>query len=201
MKKTVDEKDVYYNIDGQEIDFSDYNIQEKITYESANFIRRLCAFAGDMLIIVCIWYLCSISTFNKLNDFVSQLGIDPGDFTNPDVLLNFARLYHQSIVKLIFMFYFVQTVYFTFVPALIGCGRTVGKLLAGIGVVDARTLNELKPIRLIFREFICRTLLETVLILPLLVSVCISFFRDDSKSLHDILSGSVVINMDLYNVE
>lgn len=201
MKKTVDEKDVYYNIDGQEIDFSDYNIQEKITYESANFIRRLCAFAGDMLIIVCIWYLCSISTFNKLNDFVSQLGIDPGDFTNPEVLLNFARLYHQSIVKLIFMFYFVQTVYFTFVPALIGCGRTVGKLLAGIGVVDARTLNELKPIRLIFREFICRTLLETVLILPLLVSVCISFFRDDSKSLHDILSGSVVIKMDLYNVE
>ena len=201
MKKTVDEKDVYYNIDGQEIDFSDYNIQEKITYESANFIRRLCAFAGDMLIIVCIWYLCSISTFNKLNDFVAGLGIDPGDFTNPEVLLNFARLYHQSIVKLIFIFYFVQTVYFTFVPALIGCGRTVGKLLAGIGVVDARTLNELKPIRLIFREFICRTLLETVLILPLLVSVCISFFRDDSKSLHDILSGSVVIKMDLYNVE
>ena len=100
MKKRVDDKDVYYNIDGQEIDFSDYNIQEKITYESANFIRRLCAFMGDILIIICIWYLCSISTFNRLNDFVSQLGIDPSDFVNPQVLLDFARLYHQSIIKL-----------------------------------------------------------------------------------------------------
>ena len=201
MKKRVDEKDVYYNIDGQETDFSDYNIQEKITYESANFIRRMCAFGVDFLIIICIWYVCSISTFNKLNDFVSQLGINPSDFTNPQVLLEFARLYHQSIIKLIFIFYFVQPVYFTFVPAIIGCGQTIGKLLAGIGVVDARTLNELKPIQLIFREFVCRTLLETVLIIPLIISICISFFRDDSKSLHDILSKSVVIKMDMYNVE
>ena len=155
----------------------------------------------DMLIVVCVWYICSISTFNRLNDYVAQLGINPSDFTNPQVLLEFARLYHQSIIKLIFIFYFVQTVYFTFVPAIIGCGQTIGKLLAGIGVVDARTLNELKPIQLIFREFVCRTLLETVLIIPLIISVCISFFRDDSKSLHDILSKSVVIKMDMYNVE
>ena len=161
----------------------------------------MCAFGVDFLIIICIWYVCSISTFNKLNDFVSQLGINPSDFTNPQVLLEFARLYHQSIIKLIFIFYFVQTVYFTFVPAIIGCGQTVGKLLAGIGVVDARTLNELKPIKLIFREFVCRTLLETVLIIPLIISIGLSFFRDDSKSLHDILSKSVVIKMDMYNVE
>jgi uncharacterized RDD family membrane protein YckC len=77
----------------------------------------------------------------------------------------------------------------------------VGKLLAGIGVVDAMTLNELKPIKLIFREFVCRTLLETVLIIPLIISIGLSFFRDDSKSLHDILSKSVVIKMDMYNVE
>jgi uncharacterized RDD family membrane protein YckC len=120
---------------------------------------------------------------------------------NPQILLEFARLYHQSIVKLMFIFYFVQTVYFTFVPAIIGCGQTVGKLLAGIGVVDAMTLNELKPIKLIFREFVCRTLLETVLIIPLIISIGLSFFRDDSKSLHDILSKSVVIKMDMYNVE
>ena len=201
MKKTIDEKDVYYNIDGQEIDFSDYNIQEKITYESANFIRRLCALGLDMLIVVCIWYICSISTFNSLNAYVAQLGINPSDFTNPQILLEFARLYHQSIVKLIFIFYFVQTVYFTFVPAIVGRGQTIGKLLAGIGVVDAKTLNELKPIKLIFREFVCRTLLETVLIIPLIISIGLSFFRDDSKSLHDILSKSVVIKMDMYNVE
>ena len=97
------------------------------------------------------------------------------------MLQHFGLFFYINTKYLIFIFYFVQTVYFTFVPAIIGCGQTIGKLLAGIGVVDARTLNELKPIQLIFREFVCRTLLETVLIIPLIISVCISFFRDDSK--------------------
>lgn len=194
-------KKVLYNIDGEEIDFSNYNIQEKITYESANFIRRLCAFFLDFLLIVCIWYFMSKTTFDKLDTFVENLGINSDDFTNPDVLLEFARLYNKSIVKLFLFFYFAQTLYFTLVPAIIGSGKTIGKWIAGIGVVNAKTLNELTPSRLIFREFICRTLLETVLLVPLIISGIISLIRDDSKSLHDIISGSVVIRTDLYDIE
>lgn len=196
----MEEKKVY-NIDGQEIDFKDYNIQEKITYESANVIRRLCAFFVDILIVICIWYLMSISTFNEIDVYVKNLGINPDDFTNPDVLLEFGRLYHQTIVKLFLFFYFAQTIYFTLTPAIIGSGKTIGKWIAGIGVVHAKTLNELSPSRLILREFVCRTLLETVLIVPTIVSCIIALVREDSKSLHDLLSKSVVIRTDLYEVE
>lgn len=194
-------KKVMYNIDGDEIDFTDYNLQEKITYESANFIRRLCAFFVDFLLVICIWYLLSISTFAEIDAYVENLGINPGDFTNPDVLLEFARLYNQTIVKLFLFFYFAQTLYFTLLPAILGSGKTIGKWVAGIGVVNAKTLNELTPTRLIFREFICRTLIETVPIIPLIVSIIISLARDDSKSLHDLISGSVVIRTDLYDIE
>ena len=37
----VNKKVVMHNFDGEEVDFSDLNLQEKLTYESANFIRRL----------------------------------------------------------------------------------------------------------------------------------------------------------------
>lgn len=190
-----------YNIDGEEINFDDYNIQEKITYESANFIRRMCAFFLDFLLVICIWYLMSITTFQEIDVYVENLGVNPGDFTNPDVLLEFARLYNQTIVKLFLFFYFAQTLYFTLLPAILGSGKTIGKWIAGIGVVNAKTLNELTPTRLIFREFICRTIIETIPIIPLIVSIIISFVRDDSKSLHDLISGSVVIRTDLYDVE
>lgn len=195
------EKKKVYNIDGEEIDFSNYNLQEKITYESANFMRRLCAFFVDILLVISIWYLMSISTFAKIDDYVANLGINPDDFTNKEVLSEFAQLYSKTIVKLFLFFYFAQLMYFTIVPAIIGEGKTIGKWIAGIGVVHSETLNELSPSRLILREFVCRTLLETVLIIPLIVSIIISMFREDSKSLHDILAKSVVIRTDLYDIE
>lgn len=195
------EKKKVYNIDGEEIDFSDYNLQEKLTYESANFMRRLCAFFLDILLVICIWYLMSISTFSKLDEYVANLGINPDDFNNPEILKEFARLYNKSIVKLFMFFYFAQTLYFTLVPAILGEGKTLGKLIAGIGVVHRETLNELSPSRLMLREFICRTLIETVLIVPLIISIIISLFREDSRSLHDILSKSIVIRTDLYDIE
>ena len=100
----VNKKVVMRNFDGEEVDFSDLNLQEKLTYESANFIRRLIAFFIDSLFVIMIWYLCSITTFTEIDEFVANLGINPDDFTNPEVLKEFARLYHQTIVKL-YMFF------------------------------------------------------------------------------------------------
>ena len=197
----IKEKKKVFNLDGEEIDFSDYNLQEKLTYESANFMRRLSAFFLDILLVICIWYLMSMSTFSKLDEYVANLGTNADDFTNPEVLSEFAKIYHKSIVKIFLFFYFAQTLYFTIVPAIIGEGKTLGKLIAGIGVVHCETLNELSPSRLMLREFVCRTLLETVLIIPLIISGIISLFREDSRSLHDILSKSVVIRTDLYDIE
>lgn len=201
MSDVKEKKVIMHNIDGEEVDFSDLNIQEKLTYESANFIRRLVAFFFDTLIVVVIWYLCSITTFKQIDEFVANLGINPDDFTNPEVLKEFARLYHQTIVKLYMFFIFSKLAYYTFVPAIIGDGKTLGKLVCGIGVVNVKTLNEVTPTRLILREFVGSILVETVLIVPLIISGVIAMVREDSRSLHDLIAGTVVIKTDLYNVE
>lgn len=201
MSDIKDKKVVMHNIDGEEVDFSNLNIQEKLTYESANFIRRLVAFFFDTLIVVVIWYLCSITTFKQIDEFVANLGINPDDFTNPEVLKEFARLYHQTIVKLYMFFIFSKLAYYTFAPAIIGDGKTLGKLVCGIGVVNVKTLNEVTPTRLILREFVGSILVETVLIVPLIISGVIAMVREDSRSLHDLIAGTVVIKTDLYNVE
>src|SRR5690554_7129343 len=60
-------------------------------------------------------------------------------------------------------------IYYTLVPAIIGKGRTLGKLLAGIGTVDLNTLDEVSPSKLILREFVGRVLIEYILIIPLFV--------------------------------
>ena len=197
----VNKKVVMHNFDGEEVDFSNLNIQEKLTYESANFIRRLIAFFVDSLFVIMIWYLCSITTFAEIDEFVANLGINPDDFTNPEVLKEFARLYHQTIVKLYMFFIFAKLAYYTFVPAIIGDGKTLGKLICGIGVVNVKTLNEVTPTRLILREFVGGILVETLLIVPTIVSGIIALIREDSRCLHDLIGGTVVIKTDLYNVD
>lgn len=201
MSDVKEKKVIMHNIDGEEVDFSNLNIQEKLTYESANFIRRLVAFFFDTLIVVVIWYLCSITTFKQIDEFVANLGINPDDFTNPEVLKEFARLYHQTIVKLYMFFIFAKLAYYTLVPAIIGDGKTLGKLVCGIGVVNVKTLNEVTPTRLILREFVGSILVEAIFIIPLIISGIIAMIREDSRSLHDLIAGTVVIKTDLYNVE
>ena len=173
---------------------------EKLTYESANFIRRMIAFLIDLVFIVVIWYLCTKHQFKQVDEFIENLGLNEADFTDAEKLKQFADLVGQLYLKLFLTFIFVQTLYFTLIPAIIGNGQSIGKLVAGIGVVDLETLEEISPIRLVFREFIGRGLVETVLIIPLIISFFIAFFRDDSRSLHD-LYKTVVVKLDLYDID
>ena len=98
-------------------------------------------------------------------------------------------------------FIFAKLAYYTFVPAIIGDGKTLGKLICGIGVVNVKTLNEITPTRLILREFVGGILVETLLIVPVIVSGIIAMVRDDSRCLHDLIAGTVVIKTDLYNLD
>lgn len=189
------------NIDGEIIDFTKDDLAEKLTYESANFIRRMIAFLIDLVFIVVIWYLCTKHQFKQVDEFIENLGINEADFTDAEKLKQFADLVGQLYLKLFLTFIFVQTLYFTLIPAIIGNGQSIGKLVAGIGVVDLETLEEISPIRLVFREFIGRGLVETVLIIPLIISFFIAFFRDDSRSLHDLMAKTVVVKLDLYDID
>ncbi|HOE78331.1 MAG TPA: RDD family protein [Bacilli bacterium] len=189
------------NIDGEIIDFTKDDLAEKLTYESANFIRRMIAFLIDLVFIVVIWYLCTKHQFKQVDEFIENLGLNEADFTDAEKLKQFADLVGQLYLKLFLTFIFVQTLYFTLIPAIIGNGQSIGKLVAGIGVVDLETLEEISPIRLVFREFIGRGLVETVLIIPLIISFFIAFFRDDSRSLHDLMAKTVVVKLDLYDID
>lgn len=189
------------NIDGEIIDFTKDDLYEKLTFESANFIRRMISYLIDIVLIIVIWYLCSKHFYNEVDDFIKSIGLNENDFTNVELLKQFRDLIGQLYLKLFLMFIFVKTLYFTLIPAIIGNGQSIGKLVSGIGVVDGKTLEEISPTRLIFREFVCRGLVETLFILPGIISFFIAFFRDDSRSLHDIMANTVVIKLDLYDID
>ncbi|MDD4243657.1 MAG: RDD family protein [Bacilli bacterium] len=189
------------NIDGEIIDFTKDDLIEKLTFESANFIRRMIAYLIDLVLIIVIWYLCTKRLFREVDEFIASLGLNNGDFTSAEKLKQFADLIGQLYLKLFLTFIFVQTLYFSLTPAIIGNGQSVGKLVTGIGVVDLETLEEISPTRLIFREFLARGIVETALIIPLIVSFFSAFFREDSRSLHDLMTKTVVIKLDLYDVD
>lgn len=192
------------NIDGQEIDFEKDDLLEKQTYESANLIRRLCAYAIDVVLMICIWYIFIEFVFNlfgPIDAFVQSF--DPSDQNLEDLIqyTQFVELFWRLIFHLFLTWIGVNLVYFTLVPAIIGDGRTVGKMLAGIGVVHLETLEEVSPTRLILREFVGRTLIEHVFIIPTLVSIIFAVVRDDGKMIHDLIAKTVVIKLDLYRLE
>ena len=88
---------------------------------------------------------------------------------------------------------FCQTLYFCILPAILGNGKTLGKLLLRISLLDAGTLDEMSPSRLMLREFVGRTLLETLLVVPGVVSLFMVLFSKNGKSLRDRLANTVTV--------
>ena len=46
---------------------------DNLQFESANFIKRLCAFVIDLIIIAIIWYIISINNFKEIEEFMKEL--------------------------------------------------------------------------------------------------------------------------------
>lgn len=196
-----DKKRIVHNIDGEEIDLLQDDLAQKLTYESANFIRRMLAYLIDLLLVIVIWYLCSNIFLKEIDKFMETLGKLEEDFVDRELYLQLRDLVWKLFLNLYLAWIGAKAVYFTLVPAIIGDGRTIGKMVAGIGAVNAKTLEEASPSRLVLREIVGRCLIETLFIIPMIVSVFLAFFRKDSKSLHDLISKTVVIKFDLYKVE
>lgn len=187
------------NIDGEAIDFNKDDLVNKLTYESANFIRRMLSYLIDLLLIIVVWYLITKGFYKELDQFMETLGDQSNDFYDFMLYDQFRNLFWKLLMDLYLVWIGVQTLYFMLVPAFLGDGRTVGKMVAGIGTVDAKTLDEASPTKIFIREFIARGLIETVFIIPGIVSFFVAFFREDSKSLHDLIAKTVVIKLDLYD--
>ncbi len=197
----MEKKDIRKNIDGEIVDFSKDDLVEKLTYETASIGRRFSAYLIDAVIIISLLSIASFFLFKPINEFVTNLGVDENDFNSWVKYQEFKDLFLRLILNMYLAWTGIRIAYFTLAPAIIGSGRTVGRLIAGIGVLDCDTLEEISPSRLVLREVVGRVVVETILMIPGIVSIIMPFVRKDQRTIRDLIAGTNVIKLDLYNME
>lgn len=163
-------------------------------HNKASFSKRLGAYIIDFIIVYLLWYLITQNDLEKVNSIVKSLNPD-----SKEVLDIFAEGIIKLYILFIFKFVFVQTLYFTLLPSILGKGKTLGKLTFGISMLDIKTTNELSPSKLILREFVIRGLFESLLIIPMIVSLFMVIFK--KKAIHDIWSGSIVVKNSSFSID
>jgi uncharacterized RDD family membrane protein YckC len=105
----------------------------------------------------------------------------------------FIKALFQMLTAFLLKWLFCQTLYYCVLPAIIGNGKTIGKLILRISLVEVATLEEMSPSRLMLREFVGRTLLETLFVIPGIISLFMVLFSKDGKSLRDRLANTIIV--------
>mgnify|MGYP001269907430 CR=1 FL=1 len=150
--------------------------------------KRLAAFMMDIVLVFLIWYFMTMGDLKQVDTLMETL--DPAMDGALDIFIEtLFRMWTVFLLKWLFC----QTLYFCLLPAILGKGKTFGKLVLRISLLDASTLEEMSPSRLMLREFVCRTLLETFLIVPGIISLLMVAFSKDGKSLRDRLANTIVV--------
>ncbi len=157
------------------------------TYLTAPNSKRIGAIIIDLLIVFFLWYLLTIKDLEKVTELLKVL--DPNEAGANDI---FAKAIFQMVVAFVLKMVFCQTLYFCLLPALIGRGKTLGKLIFGLSMVDSVTLKEISVGKLILREFVCRALIENLFIIPAIVSAIMAL--STTKAIHDKIAGTVVVS-------
>ena len=143
--------------------------------------KRLAAFLVDFILILLLWYLMTTKDLKRV-DTLTEGALD-----------RLAESIFKMATAFLLKWLFCQSLYFCIFPAILGNGKTLGKLLSRLSLLDAASLEEMSPSRLVLREFVGRTLLETLLVLPGIVSLFMLLLSKDGKSLRDRLAGTVVV--------
>lgn len=150
--------------------------------------KRLAAFLVDFILILLLWYLMTTKDLKRVDTLLESL--DP---LTEGALDRLAESIFKMVTAFLLKWLFYQSLYFCILPAVLGNGKTVGKLLFRLSLLDAVSLEEMSPSRLVLREFVGRTLVETLLVLPGIVSLFMLLLSKDGKSLRDRLAGTVVV--------
>lgn len=150
--------------------------------------KRLAAFLVDFILILLLWYLMTMKDLKRVDTLLESL--DP---LTEGALDRLAESIFKMVTAFLLKWLFYQSLYFCILPAVLGNGKTVGKLIFRLSLLDAVSLEEMSPSRLVLREFVGRTLVETLLILPGIVSLFMLLLSKDGKSLRDRLAGTVVV--------
>lgn len=157
--------------------------------------KRLAAFLLDFVLVYMLWYFMTKGNLKQVDTLMETL--DPAVDGALDV---FVQALFQMLMAFLLKWMFCQTLYFCILPAILGNGKTLGKLLLRISLLDAGTLDEMSPSRLMLRELVGRTLLETVLIIPGIVSLFMVLFSKNGKSLRDRLANTITVQDTSYLV-
>ena len=157
--------------------------------------KRLAAFLLDFVLVFMLWYFMTKGNLKQVDTLMETL--DPAVDGALDV---FVQALFQMLTAFLLKWLFCQTLYFCILPAILGNGKTLGKLLLRISLLDAGTLDEMSPSRLMLRELVGRTLLETVLIIPGIVSLFMVLFSKNGKSLRDCLANTITVQDTSYVV-
>lgn len=150
--------------------------------------KRLAAFLVDFILILLLWYLMTMKDLKRVDTLLESL--DP---LTEGALDRLAESIFKMATAFLLKWLFCQSLYFCIFPAIFGNGKTLGKLLFRLSLLDAVSLEEMSPSRLVLREFVGRTLVETLLVLPGIVSLFMLLLSKDGKSLRDRLAGTVVV--------
>jgi uncharacterized RDD family membrane protein YckC len=157
--------------------------------------KRLAAFLLDFVLVFMLWYFMTKGNLKQVDTLMERL--DPAVDGALDV---FVQALFQMLTAFLLKWLFCQTLYFCILPAILGNGKTLGKLLLRISLLDAGTLDEMSPSRLMLRELVGRTLLETLLIIPGIVSLFMALFSKNGKSLRDRLANTITVQDTSYLV-
>ena len=155
--------------------------------------KRVAAMFLDVILVFLIWYFLTIKDLDEVNALLRNLDPD-----TPGALDVFAQALFQMLTAFLLKWLFCQTAYFCFIPALLGKGKTFGKLLFRLSLLDRKTLEVMSPSRLLLREFIGRTIVETLLIVPGIVSLVMTAVSRDGISLRDRIAGTIVVQDSSY---
>ena len=159
---------------------------EEVTF--APKIKRFGAYIIDFFILFVFWYLLTKKDLEKVNVLLETL--DPDAVGAADI---FAEAIIKLYVSVIFKLRFVEVLYYCLVPAVLGKGRTVGKLIFKINLVSRDTGEELSVPRLFLRELLGRAIIETLFVIPLFVSMFMLLFTEDGKTIRDLLGRSITV--------
>lgn len=159
---------------------------EEVTF--APKIKRFGAYIIDFFILFAFWYLLTKKDLEKVNVLLETL--DPDAVGAADI---FAEAIIKLYVSFIFKLMFVEVLYYCLVPAVLGKGRTVGKLIFKINLVSRDTGEELSVPRLFLRELLGRAIIETLFVIPLFVSMFMLLFTEDGKTIRDLLGRSITV--------
>ena len=159
---------------------------EEVTF--APKIKRFGAFIIDFFIFFIFWYLLTKKDLEKVNILLKTL--DPDAVGAADI---FAEAIIKLYVSFIFKLMFVEVLYYCLVPAILGKGRTVGKLIFKINLVSRDTGEELSVPRLFLRELLGRAVIETLFVIPFFVSLFMLLFSEEGKTIRDLLGRSITV--------